>query len=112
MPAASAARLSRMRRADLIASIRGSEGLQHVAEAAHRADADARRLELGAKARDVDLDRIRRQVVVPARDVMDDAFLGNDFLGFLQQYLEYRPFACGQLQPLAREVGAPRRAIH
>src|SRR3954471_3775730 len=87
------------------------ELFEHVAEAAHRADLDAGRLELGTQARDVNLDRIGREVVAPTRDRLDDRLLGNDLLHLAEQHFEHGPFARGELERLVLQERAARHRV-
>src|SRR5258708_14399987 len=73
----------------------GSElmgGFQHVTDAVHRADADARRLELGAQPRDIGLDRVRRDRLAAAPNVLADAFLCDDAPGLPDLPFPHYPF--------------------
>jgi D-alanyl-D-alanine carboxypeptidase/D-alanyl-D-alanine-endopeptidase (penicillin-binding protein 4) len=86
--------------------------VQHVAEAAHGPDADAVRLELGAQARDVHLDRVGAHLLVPAAHRGDDLLLVDHLLDVAQQVLEQRPLAHRQLQRLAGQEAAARAEVH
>jgi len=92
---------------------RGRAGLfEQVAEAPDGADLQAGRLQLGAQARDVHLDRVVGGGAVPVGDGGDDLFLGHDLAGAAEHELQDRPFAAGQRQLLLADVGAARLEIH
>src|SRR5215467_14520059 len=71
--------------------------LEHVTEAAHGADPHPGGLELGAQARDIDLDRVVAQLLVPARQRLDDAVLGERDAWLGHEELHDRPLARGQV---------------
>src|SRR4249919_1625578 len=71
--------------------------LEHVAEAAHGADSHTRGLELRAQTRDVDLDRVVAQLLVPARERLHDAVFRERNAGLGDEELHDRPLARGQI---------------
>src|SRR5215471_3076160 len=64
-----------------------------VAEAAHRADMHARRLDLCAQARHVDFDRVGREWIVQTEQASADLLLAEHAPGPGEEKLEQRPFA-------------------
>src|SRR5262249_6585561 len=58
--------------------------------------------ELGAQPRDVDLDRIRRDVVVPVRNRAQELLFRDDVAGIQHQAFEDGPFAVREIELLAR----------
>src|SRR5262249_59627338 len=65
--------------------------VEEVAHAAHGADIDAERLELLAHPVDVDLDRVRADVVAEAEQVLDHLLLAHHAPLPRQQQLDHRP---------------------
>src|SRR5690349_15381601 len=86
-------------------------GLDEVAEAADRADADARGLELRAQARDVHLDRVGRDALVPAGHGARDLVLAHDRVDVREQVFEDRVLALRQVERLAPDRGALLREV-
>src|SRR5512135_2314578 len=89
-----------------------------VPQAAHRADADARGLELRAQPRDVHLDRVGRDVLVPRRHRARDLLLADDGVDVGEEVLEDRVLALRQVdglpmdhRALAREVDGERPVL-
>src|SRR6202000_1728457 len=75
--------------------------------------------ELGAQARDLDLDRIRGDVVVGPGDRLLYALLGHDLADAPDQALEHHPFARGELylalvdrEPVTGEIDVHAREPH
>src|SRR5689334_5043978 len=81
-------------------------GLDEVTEAAHRADADARRLELRAKARHVHFHRVGRKLLLPGCDGRDDAVLAYDGVHVREEVFEDRVLALRQVEGTVAERGA------
>src|SRR5689334_15328966 len=81
--------------------------IETVAKAAHGADRRAA-AELGAQARDIDLDRVRADVLVPIRDRLQQAVLRDHATDVQRQAFEHCPFAPGQADRLALYFDASR----
>src|SRR6185312_12786429 len=86
-------------------------GFDDVPQAAHRADADAGGLELRAQPRDVHLDRVGRDVLVPGCDRARDLLLAHDRVDVREEVLEDRVLALRKLDGLSRDHRALAREV-
>src|SRR5204863_5936839 len=93
--------MKRRRRID--ARLSGGAVIQSISHAPYRADA-CRGPELRAQARDVLLDRVRRELVLPARDRAHEPVFRNESACVQREAFEDRPLALSKLERLA--VGA------
>src|SRR5512141_1139963 len=98
-PTTSSGRSSQARSRSLRLSI--TPGLDDVAESPDRADADAGGLELRAEPRDVHLDRVGGDVLVPRCDRARDLLLADDGVHVREEVLEDRVLALGKVDRLA-----------
>ena len=85
--------------------------LEEVAEAAHRADGDARGLQLAAQAGDEFLDRVRRDLVIPAVQCLHELLFGHDAIHPAGQIFHGRPLTSGQIERFIAQPGALAFAI-
>src|SRR5678816_1778677 len=69
----------------------GIELFPQIAKATDRAYAHSRSLDLGAQARNIDLDRVDRQMVVIVEKLLTDEVLAEHPSGARQEQLEQRP---------------------
>ena len=107
LPCAASSRASAAQRR----RFRHSVFLEQVAEAAYRADADARRLELLAQAVHVDFDRVRADFLVPAVELLGELLLVHHAAAAHHQHFEHAELARREVERLAVERRAPARGI-
>src|SRR5215831_20561326 len=74
--------------------------LPHVAEAAHGPDPHAGGLDLGPQPRHMDLDRVRRKMLLEREEAFGDLLLAQHTAGAREEQLEQRPLARGQVHRL------------
>src|SRR3546814_10350264 len=85
--------------------------VQHVAEAAERADRDPAALELAAQAMDVDLDGAGVGIGLEIEHAFADLRLADRLAGLEQQVFEHRMLARRQGEIAAAEPEQPRLAV-
>src|SRR6185503_4947369 len=76
----------------------GNGLLQAVAEAAHGDDSHIARFELSSQPVDVDLDRVRRDLLAPLAKMRHQLLLGDEPAGALEENLEQAHFARRKLE--------------
>src|SRR5690349_20080352 len=96
----SSSRSSRPRMLPRVASV----GLliEPVPNASDRADVDSARLELGAQAGNIDLDRVLREIGAKAPDRLQQPVFAHHFGRIEQQAFQDGPFATGERDRRAR----------
>src|SRR4029078_8622387 len=98
------------RRRRIDARLSGGAVIQSVSHAAYRADA-CRGPELRAQARDVLLDRVRRELVLPASDRAHEPVFRYEPARIERETFEDRPFALREFERLARGTRLPVRDV-
>src|SRR2546427_1190078 len=79
----------------------------HVTEASHRANPDSGVVELGAQPRDIHLDGVMGERVVPAAHRLKHVLLADDLPDTHEQVFERRPLARSEVERIRPDARAP-----